>query len=238
MTAAVPSPYRTQPKQAETFLRGTVSAAGRMRLRSMAQGEVWLVVGLFSVTIPLVALAQRANIAYPIGLVPGGVVLGFVPGWARIDVGPILVLLIFLRPLLYWGAITAPPDVMRANAGQIWLLAIGLVIATTVTVALVAHASISQLAWPMAFGLGAVVAPTDELASLPVLQKMRLPRHLIAIVVGESLLNDASSLILYAAAVTAAVTGVFRLGPDVLQFLLSGVGGVVVGLVVGRLAVE
>ena len=204
----------------------------------MAQAEVWLLVGLFSVTIPLVALAQRANIAYPIVLVVGGLILGFVPGLPQIEFDPNLVLLIFLPPLLYWGAITAPTDVMRANAGQIWLLAIGLVIATTVTVALIAHASISHLAWPMAFVLGAIVAPTDELAALPVLQKMRMPRHLVAIVVGESLLNDASSLILYAAALTAAVTGVFRLGPDVLQFFLAGVGGVAVGLVVGRLAVE
>ena len=204
----------------------------------MAQVEVWLLVGLFSVTIPLVALAQRANIAYPIVLVAGGLILGFVPGLPKIEFDPNLVLLIFLPPLLYWGAITAPTDVMRANAGQIWLLAIGLVIATTVTVALVAHASISHLAWPMAFVLGAIVAPTDELAALPVLQKMRMPRHLVAIIVGESLLNDASSLILYAAALTAAVTGVFRLGPDVLQFFLAGVGGVAVGLVVGRLAVE
>jgi CPA1 family monovalent cation:H+ antiporter len=204
----------------------------------MSQNEIWLIVGLFSVAIPIVALARRANVPYPIALVIGGLALGFIPGLPRIELDPNLVLLIFLPPLLYWGAITAPTDVMRANAGQIWSLTIGLVIATTVTVALVAHAVIPHLAWAMAFVLGAIVAPTDELASLPVLEKMRVPRHLSAIVSGESLLNDASSLILYAAALTAAIGGAFSFGQAALQFLFAGAGGIVLGLVIGRLAIE
>ena len=169
--------------------------------------ELWLLVGLLTVTIPLVALARRVNVSYPVVLVLGGLALGFVPGLPQIRLDPNLVLLIFLPPLLYWEAITAPTDVMRANSGQIWLMAIGLVLATTLTVAAIAHACIAGLTWPMAFVLGAIVAPTDELASAAVLERMRVPRHLIAIVEGESLLNDASSLILYAAAVTAATTG-------------------------------
>jgi len=204
----------------------------------MAQNDVWLIVGMFSVAIPLVALAKRANVPYPVALVLGGLALGFIPGLPQIELDPNLVLIIFLPPLLYWGAITAPTDVMRANAGQIWLLAIGLVIATTITVALVAHASIPHLAWAMAFVLGAIVAPTDELASLPVLDKMRVPRHLSAIVSGESLLNDSSSLILYSVAVTAAIGGAFGFGQAVVQFLFAGAGGIVLGLLVGRLAVE
>jgi monovalent cation/hydrogen antiporter len=204
----------------------------------MAQGEVWLLVGLLTATIPLVALARRANVPYPVVLVLGGLALGFIPGLPRIELNPDLVLVIFLPPLLYWEAITAPTDVMRANAGQIWVLAVGLVVATTLTVAVVAHASIANIAWPMAFVLGAIVAPTDELASAPVLERLRMPRHLIAIVQGESLLNDASSLILYAAAVTAATTGAFNLGNAAVQFLFAGVGGVVLGMAVARLAIE
>jgi len=203
----------------------------------MAQNELWLIVGLFSAAIPLVALAKRANVPYPVALVLGGLALGFIPGLPRIELDPNLVLVIFLPPLLYWEAITAPTDVMRANAGQIWLLAIGLVTATTLTVALVAHAAIPNLAWAMAFVLGAIVAPTDELASLPVLEKMRVPRHLSAIVSGESLLNDASSLILYAAALAVAVGGAFSWGQAVMQFFLSGAGGIAVGLIAGWLAV-
>ena len=90
----------------------------------------------------------------------------------------------------------------------------------------------------MAFVLGAIVAPTDELASAPVLERMRMPRHLIAIVEGESLLNDASSLILYAAALTAATTGAFHFGHDALHFVVSGVGGILLGIVAGMFAVR
>src|SRR5208282_744547 len=106
-------------------------------------------------------------------LVAGGLVLGFVPGLPNIQLDPNLVLVIFLPPLLYWEAVTAPTDVMRANAGQIWVLAIGLVLATTAAVAAIAHAAIPRLGWPMAFVLGAIVAPTDELASVPVLERLR-----------------------------------------------------------------
>ena len=146
--------------------------------------------------------------------------------------------IIFLPPLLFWESITAPTDVMRANAGWITSLAIGLVIATTGVVAVVAHAAIPGLGWPMAFVLGAIVAPTDELASAPVLERLRMPRHLVAVVEGESLLNDASSLILYATAVAAVVTGAFNPGIAVLQFFGSAIGGVLVGVACAWLAIE
>ena len=204
---------------------------------SMPQNEIWLLVGLLTITIPLVAGARRAHVAYPIVLVLGGLVLGFVPELPRVALDPNLVLLIFLPPLLYWEAITAPTDVMRANASQIWPLAIGLVIATTIVVAVVAHATIAELGWPMAFVLGAIVAPTDELASAAVLERLRVPRHLIAIVEGESLLNDASSLILYAAALAAVTTGVFSLGPTLLRFVLAGAGAMLLGVLTARIAV-
>jgi CPA1 family monovalent cation:H+ antiporter len=200
--------------------------------------EVAVVVAILTLAIPLVALAKRANIAYPIVLVLAGLVLGFVPHLPHVTLAPDLVLVIFLPPLLYWESITAPTDVIRANAGQIWVLAIGLVTATTIVVAVVAHAAIPGLIWPMAFVLGAIVAPTDELASAPVLERMRMPRHLVAIVEGESLLNDASSLILYAAALTAATTGAFHFGRDVLNFVFSGVGGIVLGILAGIVAVR
>jgi CPA1 family monovalent cation:H+ antiporter len=127
---------------------------------------------------------------------------------------------------------------MKANAGQIWVLAIGLVAATTVAVAVVAHAAIPNMAWSMAFVLGAIVAPTDELASAPVLERLRIPRHVIAIVEGESLLNDASALIFYGAAITVAVTGVFRSRDVLAHFAIAALGAIVLGLVIARLAVE
>jgi len=195
-------------------------------------------VGLLGAAIPLIALARRANIPYPIVLVLGGLILGFIPGLPRLDLDPNLVLVIFLPPLLYWEAITAPTDVMRQNRSQIWVLAFGLVIVTATVVAAVAHATVSHLTWAMAFVLGAIVAPTDELASVPVLERMRMPRHLIAIVVGESLLNDASALIFYNFSIVAVVTGSFIFGNALLHFVIAAAGGVAVGLLVGRIAVE
>jgi CPA1 family monovalent cation:H+ antiporter len=171
-------------------------------------------------------------------LVLGGLVLGFIPALPHLELDPNLVLIIFLPPLLYWEAINAPSDVIRQNWSQIWVLAFGLVIATAIVVAVVAHATISNLSWAMAFVLGAIVAPTDELAAAPVLERLRMPRHLIAIVVGESLLNDASALILYNFSIVAVVTGSFILGNAVLHFILAAAGGIAVGLIVGRLAVE
>ncbi len=107
-----------------------------------AQGLLWLVIAAFVVTIPLVSLARRAGVSYAIVLVLGGLVIGFLPFVPRVDLEPDLVLVVFLPPLLYWEAITAPTDVMRANARWIASLAIGLVIVTTLIVALVAHAAI------------------------------------------------------------------------------------------------
>jgi len=185
----------------------------------MAQDEIWILIGLFLVSIPLVVLGRRVDLPYPIPLVLGGLVLGFIPGLPRVRLEPDLVLVIFLPPLLYWEAVTAPTDAMRANAARIWAPAIGLVLVTTFAVAAIAHASIPELGWPMATVLGAIVAPTDELASVPVLERMRIPRHVIAIIEGESLLNDASALILFVAALAAVTTGSL-------------------GLALGRVAVE
>lgn len=204
----------------------------------MAQNAVWLLIGLLVVTIPLVAFAQRAAISYPIVLVIAGLVLGFIPGLPPVILDPDLVLVIFLPPLLYWEAITAPTDAMRRHESSIGTLVLGLVVVTTFAVAAVAHATIPALPWAMAFVLGAIVAPTDELASAPVLDALKMPRALIAIVEGESLLNDATSLILYAAAIGAVVTGTFSLWTTVGWFFVSGFGGVAIGWLAAIVAGE
>lgn len=202
----------------------------------MAQNEIWLLIGLLGVTIPLVAFAQRAGVSYPIVLVLAGLVLGFVPGLPPVVMDPNLVLVIFLPPLLYWEAVTAPTDAMRRHERSIWTLVIGLVIVTTFAVAVVAHAIVPLMPWAMAFVLGAIVAPTDELASAPVLDALRMPRALIAIVEGESLLNDATSLILYAAAIGAVVSGTFNLWSTVGWFFISAIGGIAIGWIGAQLA--
>lgn len=205
---------------------------------SRATLGVWLVIGICTLAVPLVALARRLTIAYPIVLLLAGLTLGFVPFMPRIRLDPDLVLVIFLPPLLYWEALTAPTDTMRANAAWIASLAVGLVIITTVIVGFVAHATIPGLIWPMAFVLGAIVAPTDELAAAPVLERVRVSRRLIAIIEGESLINDACSLILYASAIAAVVSGIVSFWHDVGAFLLDTAGGTVVGIVCAWCAVQ
>ena len=204
----------------------------------MANSVIGVLIALLVAAIPLVALAKRVNISYPIVLVVGGLALGFVPALPHIQLDPDLVLLIFLPPLLYWESITAPTDVMAENASQIALLAVGLVIATTCAVALLAHAIMPGMSWGVAFVLGAIVSPTDELAAVPVLEHFRLPRHLLAIIDGESLLNDASALVIYGVAITAVTTGVFHPGYAFFQFVITVVGSLVIGYLAGRLAVE
>lgn len=194
-------------------------------------------VGLLIAAIPLVGLARRWHIPYPIVLVLGGLVLGFVPGLPRIELDPDLVLLLFLPPLLYWESVTAPTDEMRLNARWIWPLAVGLVIGTTASIAFVVHLVVPQIGWAAAFVLGAIVAPTDEIASAPIAERLGVPRHVIAIIEGESLLNDAGSLVIYVAAVAAVVTGTFSWTNASLHFVLAAVGAFAIGIAAGGVAV-
>jgi CPA1 family monovalent cation:H+ antiporter len=215
-----------------------VSGRADAKDTTVANSVIGLLIALLVTTIPLVALAKRVNISYPIVLVVAGLFLGFVPGLPKIQLDPDVVLLIFLPPLLYWESITAPSDVMLENAGQIGVLAIGLVFATTVAVAVVAHTIIPGMAWGVAFVLGAIVSPTDELAAVPILQYFHLPRHVLAIIDGESLLNDATALVIFATAVTAVLTNAFHPLHTLLMFLMTAAGSLAIGYLAGRLAVE
>ena len=110
----------------------------------MNNTQVGFLLALLIAAIPLVALAKRVNVSYPIVLVLGGLVLGFIPGLPHIQLDPNIVLLVFLPPLLYWEAITAPSDIMLENAGQIGVLAFGLVIVPTIVVAVVGESVASD----------------------------------------------------------------------------------------------
>ncbi len=203
-----------------------------------AAPAVGIVLALVATTIPLVALAKRVNISYPIVLVVAGLFLGFAPGLPHIALDPDLVLLIVLPPLLYWESINAPTDIMIENAGQIGLLAIGLVLATTLAVALIVHAIVPGMPWGAAFVLGAIVSPTDELAAIPVLEYFRLPRHVIAIIDGESLLNDATALVIYATAIGVVATGTFWPLHTVAHFAIAVAGSLGIGYVAAWLGVQ
>jgi Na+/H+ antiporter len=186
----------------------------------------------------LSVLAGVVRVPYPILLVLGGLVLGFVPGVPHAELPPELVLVLFLPPLLYQAAFFSSPRDLRADARAITLLAVGLVLATTGAVAVTAHALVGGLPWAAAFALGAIVSPTDPLAATAIARRLGVSRRLVTVLEGESLVNDASALVAYRVAVGAVVAGSFTLWEAGLQFLVGVAGGVAIGLLVGWLIAE
>jgi monovalent cation/hydrogen antiporter len=195
-----------------------------------------IVVTLIAIIV-LVALANRIGVAYPIVLVLGGMVLGFVPHMPVVPLDPNLVLVIFLPPLLYWESLTAPTSEFKAGAWWIFQLAFGLVIITTFAVAAVAHAIVPGMSWGVAFVLGAIVSSTDEVAFIAIADKLNVPRHVIGTIEGESLVNDATSLILYGVGIAAVVGASFSFGHAAVQLALSVVEAVALGLAAAGLAI-
>ena len=190
---------------------------------------------LFALLIAVAAIlvfAARNRVPVAILLVCGGLMLGFVPGLPQVQLPPDLVLVAILPPLLYSAAFFTGLRDLRVNLRPISLLAIGLVAATMCGVALVGHAAISGFSWASAFTLGAIVSPTDALASTEVARRLGVPRRIVSIIEGESLVNDGMALVLYKAAVVAAVAGTFSLWDASWRLLLNVVGGIVVGLAV------
>nr|WP_282599957.1 Na+/H+ antiporter [Patulibacter sp. SYSU D01012] len=179
----------------------------------------------------LTVLAQALRVPYPILLVLGGIALGFVPGVPHVELDPDLVLLLFLPPLLFHEAFFASVRELRADARTIALSAVGIVLATMAGVAVVLHAAVPDLPWAVAFAFGAVVSPTDPLAAIAIARRQGLPRRLIAVIEGESLVNDGTALVAYGTAVGVAVGGTFSAPEAVGGFAQDVVGGVAVGLV-------
>ena len=191
-----------------------------------------VVFGLLVGAAGLAVLAGVLRVPYPITLVLGGAVIGFLPGIPTVELDPEVVLLIFLPPLLYGAAFFTSVRELRQNARSIAALAIPLVFVTMAAVAVVAHEVIG-LGWPEAFVLGAIVSPTDAVAPAEIMRRVGAPRRLVAIVEGENLTNDWTALVLYRFAVAAVVSGSFSLWKAGLEFVASGVGGLVVGLAAG-----
>jgi len=198
---------------------------------------------LTSVLVILVAIAilfeiaRRIGVPYPTLFVIGGIGLAFVPGLARIELAPELVLLVFLPPLLFTAAFETPIRDLRTNLAPLLRLSIGLVVFTMVSVAVVANAVVPGLGWAAAFALGAIVAPTDALAATSVFRRLGTPRIVSTLIEGEALLNDATALVAYRVAV-AAVTSTFVLSAALGAFAIATVGGIAIGVIIGRVAGE
>ena len=148
------------------------------------------------------------------------------------ELDPDIVLLIFLPPLLYGAAFFTSLRELRRNARAIAALAIPLVFVTMAAVAVVAH-EVVGLGWAESFVLGAIVSPTDAVAPAEIMRRVGAPRRLVAIIEGENLTNDWTALVLYRFAVAAVVSGSFSLWEAGLEFVASGVGGLIVGLAAG-----
>lgn len=195
-------------------------------------GDLQIVIAaLFVSAAGLNAVANWLNVPYPIPLVIGGLLLGLVPGIPDIRLDPDLVLLVFLPPLLYASAFFGDLRALRADARVISLSAIGLVIATAATVAVIGH-ELLDLPWAMAFALGAIVSPTDPAAATAIMRRVGAPRRLVNVLEGESLFNDATALVAYKVAVAAAVGGSVSASETVLEFLREAGGGIAIGLAV------
>ena len=202
-----------------------------MDARSQLEAVLLLLTGV----LVFMAIARRLTIPYPIFLVLGGLALTFVPRVPVVHLDPDLVFLVFLPPVLWAAAYFTSLRDFRFNLRTITLLAVGLVLATTAAVAAVARAIVPGMSWPAAFALGAIVSPPDAVAATAIARKLNLPHRLVTVLEGESLVNDATALVLYRAAVVAAGTGTFVVSVTLLQFVLAAAGGVAVGLLIGAL---
>ena len=194
--------------------------------------ETEIILGLLLAVAALAWVANRLRVPYPILLVIGGLGLSFIPHLPAVTLRPDLVFVLFLPPILYYAGLHTSWRDFRANIRPISLLAVGLVLFTTVAVAVAAH-QIVGMSWATAFVLGAIISPPDAVAATAILQRLRVPRWVVTILEGESLVNDATALVTYQFAVAAVVTGVFSLPHASLRFVLAAVGGVIVGLLAG-----
>jgi len=197
-------------------------------MESLHQLEV--IILLLAVVLALTTIAQKIHIPYPIFLVIGGLVLGVVPGLPTVTLHPDLVFLVFLPPILWAAAYFTSLREFRQNLRPISLLAVGLVLATSAGVALVAHALLPGIGWAAAIALGAIISPPDAVSATAIGKRLGIPRRVVTILEGESLVNDATALVLYRAAVGAVVSGSFALGGTLLEFLFAAVAGVAIGI--------
>lgn len=177
-------------------------------------------------------ISIKIKIPSSVMLIIGGSILAFIPNLPNIEFEPELILLILLPPLLMDGAYFTAVASFRQHISGILLLALGAVFFTTLFIGVVAHILIPTLPWAACFVLGAIVSPPDAVSARAILSKVNLSSRITTLLEGESLLNDASGLVLFKMAVAATLGGVFSIKEAAIDFALLSLGGVVVGVVI------
>lgn len=191
-----------------------------------------LVLGLLALVVALHWLALKLRWPPATALLVGGGALAFLPNLPEISLDPELVLVLFLPPLLMDGAYYTALGRFRRHLPGILSLAVGAVVFTTLAVGVATHWLLPELPWAACFALGAIVSPPDAVSARAVLKGVTLPRRLLALLEGESLLNDATGLILFRFAVVATLSGLFDAGDAVRSFAFVAIGGALVGAAV------
>lgn len=202
-----------------------------------------LLIGMLAVLAAVALIAEKIKIAYPILLVFAGSFMGILPAllhgkMPEVKVSPDLVFFIFLPPLLYYAGLLTTWRDFKANIRPISELAVGLVVFTMVVVAVAVRWANPDMPWPVAFLLGAIVSPPDAVAATAVLSKLKVPRRIVTILEGESLVNDATALTAYRIALGVIGGGAFTYAGALWQVTIVAVGGVLVGLAVSYLAAK
>ena len=197
-----------------------------------------IAIAFAAVVVAVTAIARRLPVPPPILQVLAGFALGMIPGVAMPQIDADLVFFVFLPPVLWAAAFFTSLRDFNANRRPIALLAIGLVLATSAAVAIAARMLFPAMPWAVAVALGAIVSPPDAVAAAAIVSRLPVPRRVVVILEGESLVNDASALILYRSAVAAAVTGTFSWGESVVRFFLDAGVGVLVGILVAWLVLR
>ncbi|MBM3491117.1 MAG: Na+/H+ antiporter [Alphaproteobacteria bacterium] len=198
-------------------------------------GTVQVIIGLMAAAVGLAWLARHLAIPYPVALVVGGLALSATPGLPALHLDPQLVLLLFLPPILYQAALFTSWRDFRANLRPIGMLAVGLVVATTIVVGGALKLLLPELPWAACFAFGAIVSPPDAVAATAIFSRLNIPRRIVTILEGESLVNDATGLVIYKLAVAAAITGAFSIVEATFEFVQLAVAGVAIGLLLGWL---
>jgi CPA1 family monovalent cation:H+ antiporter len=200
--------------------------------------ELEQLLGLFVAALILAAAARRLGAPYPVFLALGGALLAFLPAAPSFILPPELVLALFVAPVLLDAAYDASLRDLKDNWAPVTGLVIFAVGLTTIAVAVVARAIVPSMPWASAIALGAVVAPPDAVAATAVLRPMRPPHRLLTILEGESLLNDASALLIYRLAVGSVGANGFSVADAAPAFFLGIAGSIVVGPVLGWLTLQ